>query len=218
MHVLERVPLLVTDAHAPVRHALLLLLRHMVPLIQPAALLPFTPLLLAHTCMAMTKLDHSIRQNALDFLDLWIEHVPSQVVAHAPRLLQNLLQLISQERTTEGGEGTRSLIVNPHSKLVQQTARIAVMRRFHAILTIVGQGSAPSHQAHQAPCYTWGGQKDLALVMYPSPRYGSSYSMLGLRLQLIDSYTYMIQWSFHQHRWPSLRHWTWKILNRGPLN
>jgi hypothetical protein len=175
MTVFERVALLISDPASQVRHALLLLMRVLVPGAGAVRVAPFSQLLIAHTCMGMTKLDQSIRQNALEFVDIWLQHMPALVVAQAPSLLRNLLSLISTERSGGSGAG-RSLIVNPQSRLAQQKARMAVMQRFLALAQLLHTHSArlmvAQHDSHAH--VSWMDGATQALAVYPSRRYAGS--------------------------------------------
>jgi hypothetical protein len=170
MTVFERVTLLISDPYSSVRHALLLLMRVLLPGAGAVRVAPFSQLLLAHTCMAMTKLDQSIRQTALEFVDVWLQHMPSLVIVQAPSLLRNLLGLISTERGGVAGAG-RSLIVNPQSRLAQQKARMAVMQRFLAIAQLFvapNESATTTASAHASAVWS----KDLgSFSIYATRRY-----------------------------------------------
>eukprot|EP00042_Codosiga_hollandica_P051664 m.638001 g.638001 ORF g.638001 m.638001 type:complete len:889 (-) comp58325_c0_seq5:1461-4127(-) len=143
MALFERVLTPLTDPDPSVRAALLLLCQHLVQAVASGRLVPFTELLLAHTCRALTKINTSVQHDTLQFLDLWITCLPQTLAAHGDQLFQNLLGLISQESSQT--EGARSLIVNPQSRLAQKKTRIDVMRRFLALaenLQAVAQSAA----------------------------------------------------------------------------
>lgn len=68
MQLFDKIVLRMCDPAGPVRIALHALLRTVCTPIHAANLAPFFPLLIVHTCSAMTKLDGEVRADSLLFL------------------------------------------------------------------------------------------------------------------------------------------------------
>jgi hypothetical protein len=191
MALFERVFPLMADAEQPVRHALLKLLKFVTAAVPTTQMVPYTPLLVAHTCRALTKLDAGVRHDALDFVDLWLACLPQHLMQHGDVLFANMLSLISSEK--EGQDGARSLTVNPHSRLVQRQARIDVMRRFLSLVEVInshsGTSALPQAQAPDMP------HTSAPLVCYPSFGYVLVVPSLQHSLTLLAG-----------HVWLALRH------------
>lgn len=140
---IEKVAPRAADEDRGVRQALLSLLTALAEIVTPARLAPYFPLLLVHTCSAMTKLDSGVRLDSLHLVDLWLEHFPQLVVRYGARLLHNFLHLVSSEvgggggggggggagRSAKGGNRHRTLSTNPMSRLATMQGRMAVLRR-----------------------------------------------------------------------------------------
>ena len=168
MHVFQVIGLVISDNTRVVRHALLALLQMIIPRVPATRLVPFAPILLAHTSRALTSMDPSVRHDALAFVDIWISHFPDQLVKYSENLMVNLLHLISAERSSKPG-AARSLIVNPQSRLVQQQARIDVMRRFLSILRmLVNQVDGAPTSSQTSTQFSW--EQPAPLIVYPSHR------------------------------------------------
>ena len=76
------------DGEREVRGALPPLLRGaLLPALPPPQLAPFVPLLVLHSCSAMTHLDESVRRDALPPLQLLLAAAPRCVLACAPAAL-----------------------------------------------------------------------------------------------------------------------------------
>lgn len=93
----EKIAPRASDEDRAVRQALLGLLRALAEHVRPERLAPYFPLLLVHTCSAMTKLDGGVRLDSLQLVDLWLEQFPTLVVRHGAKLLHNFLHLVSSE-------------------------------------------------------------------------------------------------------------------------
>jgi hypothetical protein len=143
---IEKVAPRAADEDRGVRQALLSLLTALAEIVTPARLAPYFPLLLVHTCSAMTKLDSGVRLDSLHLVDLWLEHFPQLVVRYGARLLHNFLHLVSSEvggggsssggggagrsaKGSSGGNRHRTLSTNPMSRLATMQGRMAVLRR-----------------------------------------------------------------------------------------
>ena len=135
---IEKVAPRAADEDRGVRTALFGLLSALAEIVTPARLAPYFPLLLVHTCSAMTKLDSGVRLDSLHLVDLWLEHFPQLVVRYGARLLHNFLHLVSSEvggsGKASGSKGARApagrtLSTNPMSRLSTMQGRMAVLRR-----------------------------------------------------------------------------------------
>ncbi|GFR40155.1 hypothetical protein Agub_g711, partial [Astrephomene gubernaculifera] len=87
----------VVDGDSAVRAALRSLLHESVlPLLGPDALRPFMPVVMAHVCGAMTHLSLDVRNDALLFLDVMMDHAPRLVVdGFLPPCLAHFCDLFS---------------------------------------------------------------------------------------------------------------------------
>ncbi|EDO38143.1 predicted protein, partial [Nematostella vectensis] len=130
--VVEKIAEKVTDTEASVRHSLLLLLRHILPLIPPERIAPFLPLVSAHLSCAMTHIIEDIQLESLGILGLLLEYFPNQMILSSSQLLDNFIGLITHQG--HGGSkpakhGSSSLVVNPKGKLSSQKSRLKVLNQ-----------------------------------------------------------------------------------------
>ena len=137
--ILERVAGLCLDNEAVIRHAMHRLFKVIMPHVSSSQILPFFPVLNAHLCCAMTHIDDDIQLDSLKLVDLCLEHYPELVTGVHSSLLPNFVEQISRISNTSktgvdrlsGSSGSRSLLVNPGSKLSSQKWRIQVLDRLH---------------------------------------------------------------------------------------
>eukprot|EP00040_Diaphanoeca_grandis_P029596 m.173607 g.173607 ORF g.173607 m.173607 type:complete len:972 (+) comp31735_c0_seq2:100-3015(+) len=161
MRLFEKIAPRMGDSEASVRGALILLLRSVISGVSPECIGPFFPLLMVHTCSAMTKMEGDVRADSLQLLDLWFEYLPKLSVRHGTKMLENLLQLISSRKSdsktirgssgSAGGSGNggvgvtmgiemhRSLLISPVSSLNTLKSRMAVLRRLHVYMELLFQ-------------------------------------------------------------------------------
>jgi hypothetical protein len=71
----------ITDKDKSVREALAILFRTVLDQVEHHLLLPFFPLLMAHTRSAMTMIDAGVRLDSLKFLDMWLEALAAPLVS-----------------------------------------------------------------------------------------------------------------------------------------
>lgn len=101
---------------------------------------PFFPLLSAHLSCAMTHIEPGIQEDAMNVLDVFLEHYPSLLAARSTVLLTNFLELISHRQNTGGAKKrldakgrTWALSVNPERTVTSQQWRLSVLLRSHKI-------------------------------------------------------------------------------------
>lgn len=98
---------------------------------------PFFPLLSAHLSCAMTHIEPGIQEDAMNVLDVFLEHYPSLLAARPAVLLTNFLELISHKQNTGGAKKsldakarTWALTVNPERTMTSQQWRLSVLLRY----------------------------------------------------------------------------------------
>lgn len=98
---------------------------------------PFYPLLSAHLSCAMTHIELSIQEDAMNVLDVFLEHYPSLLAARPAVLLTNFLELISHRQSKIGAKKTQdtkgktwALSVNPDRTVTSQQWRLSVLLRY----------------------------------------------------------------------------------------
>ena len=127
--ILERVTSLLIDKDVAVRSALVRLLKLVFSQVSATQLTPFTAIVSAQLCCAMTHLAEEIQQDSLNVLDVCLDRAPDLVTS--PRILSSFLQLISRPH---GSAGRRSLVSNPASKLSATKWRTQVLQRLYRLL------------------------------------------------------------------------------------
>lgn len=102
---------------------------------------PFFPLLSAHLSCAMTHIESGIQEDAMNVLDVFLEHYPSLLAARSTMLLTNFLELISHRQNTGGAKKsldaksrTWALSVNPERTVTSQQWRLSVLLRYRDYL------------------------------------------------------------------------------------
>ncbi|KAF9428067.1 hypothetical protein BGZ94_003469 [Podila epigama] len=81
-----------------VRKALQTFLGEFVPMLHPRDIHPFLPLLIVYTCSAMTHILEDIREDALNFMDIWVA-CGAQVVVNGfwDKILPNYISLLTSD-------------------------------------------------------------------------------------------------------------------------
>ena len=59
----------------------------MVSVVAIECLAPFFPLLMVHTCSAMTKMESDVRADSLQLIDLWFEYMPELSIKHGAKMM-----------------------------------------------------------------------------------------------------------------------------------
>ena len=98
---------------------------------------PFFPLLSAHLSCAMTHIELGIQEDAMNVLDVFLEHYPSLLASRPTVLLTNFLELISHRQNKTGAKKTHdakgrtwALSVNPDRTVTSQQWRLSVLLRY----------------------------------------------------------------------------------------
>ncbi|KAL4242182.1 Pre-rRNA-processing protein IPI1 [Abortiporus biennis] len=125
---------LIGDEDAGVRKSLLSFMSWFLSRVPQEDILPHSPLLLLFTTSAQTHIFPEIRVDAVRFLDLYLEHIPTVVTqgwaqgtsGHGKRVLEGYIGLLNAGTVYgEGGDkgpiqatSTASVVLSPTSKLV----------------------------------------------------------------------------------------------------
>lgn len=98
---------------------------------------PFFPVLSAHLSCAMTHIETGIHKDAMNILDVLLEHYPALLASRPAVLLTNFLELISHRQSSGGakqahdGKGrTWALSVCPNRTVTSQQWRLSVLLRY----------------------------------------------------------------------------------------
>lgn len=98
---------------------------------------PFFPVLSAHLSCAMTHIETGIYEDAMNILDVLLEHYPALLASRPAILLTNFLELISHRQSSGGakkaqdGKGrTWALSVCPSRAVTSQQWRLSVLLRY----------------------------------------------------------------------------------------
>ncbi|XP_077383891.1 testis-expressed protein 10 homolog isoform X2 [Festucalex cinctus] len=160
--LLSEVAAVFTDKDANVRVAATRVLRYITQSVPAERVAPFSPLLSAHLCCAMTHIELSIQEDAMKVLDVLLEHYPALLAARPAVLLTNFLELISHRQSNgaakkdqEAKGRTWALSVNPNRTITSQQWRLSVLLRLGRFLQAVveerpveeGDVTAPSEGA-----------------------------------------------------------------------
>lgn len=97
LRIIERVCQRISDESSRVRKETAALLRTIASTCGQKQLTPYFPLLVAHTSTALTSIDHYIRRDALNVVDVWIEHAPQLLGQMGHNLIGNFLHLVSSQ-------------------------------------------------------------------------------------------------------------------------
>ncbi|KAG0225287.1 hypothetical protein BGW42_004514 [Actinomortierella wolfii] len=89
---------LLIDDSSVVRKALHTFLSEFTPMLHPRDIHPFLPLLIVYTCSAMTHILEDIREDALQFMDLWVA-AGGQVVVNGfwEKIIPNYVSLLTSD-------------------------------------------------------------------------------------------------------------------------
>lgn len=98
---------------------------------------PFFPLLSAHLSCAMTHIETGIQEDAINVLDVFLEHYPALLAARPAVLLTNFLEMISHRQNSGGAKKasdskawTWALSINPNRAVTSQQWRLSVLLRY----------------------------------------------------------------------------------------
>ncbi|XP_013860196.1 testis-expressed protein 10 homolog [Austrofundulus limnaeus] len=142
--LLSEVAAVVTEKDRNVRVAATRVLRFVAQSVTAEKVSPFFPLLSAHLTCAMTHIEPGIQEDAMNVLDVYLEHYPSLLAARSTVLLTNFLELISHRQNTGGAKKsldakgrTWALSVNPERTVTSQQWRLSVLLRLGHFLQAV---------------------------------------------------------------------------------
>jgi pre-rRNA-processing protein IPI1 len=140
--IIERVSALFVDKDGIIRRTVLKFFSVLFPITSANALAPFFSVINAHLCCAMTHIDEQIQADSLSVVDALLKFYPRDLIEHCSQLLPNFINLISrqtQKNTTSGTVGTRTLSVNPNSKVHAQKWRMKVLERLYNFLVALAE-------------------------------------------------------------------------------
>ena len=132
--ILEKSSELFIDKDAAVRQGVIRLLKAYLPKVTEKQISPFFPLLCAHLCCAMTHIYDEIQIDSLSVLDTLLETFPHLMVTKSNQVLTNFIDQISRKQNQGQDSGSRSLTVNPNSKLSSLKWRTSVLNRLEKFL------------------------------------------------------------------------------------
>nr|XP_015806104.2 testis-expressed protein 10 homolog [Nothobranchius furzeri] len=142
--MLSEVAAVLTDKDGNVRVAATRVLRFVAQSVPAEHVSPFFPLLSAHLTCAMTHIEPGIQEDAMNVLDVFLEHYPSLLASRPTVLLTNFLELISHRQNIGGAKKpldakgrTWALTVNPDRTVTSQQWRLSVLLRLGHFLQAV---------------------------------------------------------------------------------
>lgn len=142
--MLSEVAAVFTDKDGNVRTAATRVLRFIAQSVPAEHVAPFFPLLSAHLSCAMTHIEAGIQEDAMNILDVFLEHYPALLAARPAVLLTNFLELISHRQSRNGSKKvqevkgrTWALSVNPDRSVTSQQWRLSVLLRLGRFLQAV---------------------------------------------------------------------------------
>ena len=121
--------------------AVIRLLKTALPSITLTQIQPFFPIVSAYLCCAMTHIYDDIQADSLQILDVFLDTLPSLVIQSSNQILPNFIEQISRQKVSGKAETSRSLTVNPNSKLASQKWRSKVLERLHKLLSSIVSSS-----------------------------------------------------------------------------
>ena len=133
--ILEKSSELFIDKDAAVRQGVIRLLKTYLPKVSEKQISPFFPLLCAHLCCAMTHIYDEIQMDSLSVLDILLETFPQLMVTKSYQVLTNFIDQISRKQGQVSG--SRSLTVNPNSKVSSLKWRTSVLKRLEKFLAAI---------------------------------------------------------------------------------
>ncbi|XP_024122757.1 testis-expressed protein 10 homolog [Oryzias melastigma] len=141
--LLSEVAAVLTDKDGNVRVAATRVIRIIAQSVPGERVAPFFPLLSAHLSCAMTHIEASIQEDAMNVLDVFLEHYSSLLAQRPGVLLTNFLEMISH-RQNAGAKKPQdlkgrswSLSVNLDRAVTSQQWRLSVLLRLGRFLQAV---------------------------------------------------------------------------------
>lgn len=142
--LLSEVAAVLTDKDHNVRVAAARVLRYIAQCVPAERVAPFFPLLSAHLSCAMTHIETGIQEDAINVLDVFLEHYPALLAARPAVLLTNFLEMISHRQNSGGAKKasdskawTWALSINPNRAVTSQQWRLSVLLRLGRFLQAV---------------------------------------------------------------------------------
>lgn len=135
--ILEKSSGLFTDKDATVRQGVIRLLKSYLPRVTEKQISPFFPLICAHLCCAMTHIYDEVQIDSLLVLDILLETFPQLMVSKSSQVLTNFIDQISRKKGQGQVSGSRSLTVNPNSRLSSMKWRTSVLSRLEKFLLAI---------------------------------------------------------------------------------
>ena len=141
--ILEKSSELLIDKDATVRQGAIRLLKAFLSKVSEKQISPFFPLLCAHLCCAMTHIYDEIQMDSLLVLDILLETFPKLIVTKTSQVLTNFMDQISRKQGQVSG--SRSLSVNPNSKVSSLKWRTSVLCRLEKFLVAILDNNKKKH-------------------------------------------------------------------------
>ncbi|XP_047454705.1 testis-expressed protein 10 homolog isoform X2 [Mugil cephalus] len=142
--LLSEVAAVFTDKDRNVRVAATRVLRFIAQSVPAERVAPFFPLLSAHLSCAMTHIEASIQEDAMNVLDVFLEHYPALLAARPAVLLTNFLEMISHKQNSGAAKRaqdpkgrTWALSINLDRAVTSQQWRLSVLLRLGRFLQAV---------------------------------------------------------------------------------
>lgn len=156
--MLERTASLIADLDRSVRSAGAHFYRLLLKSLPQVTSHPHISVPIMHTAAALSHIRDGVRLDALEFMDLWLEHCPDLLRDHADALIPCFLGMLSHKQTKLGpsaislqsaGRGPLSsataaaagagntLLVDPSSRIGSTQARAGVLQRLHKLMTSI---------------------------------------------------------------------------------
>lgn len=139
-----------TDIDARVRHQLFVILKCLLSQLSSTMLQPFFTQIVARLCCGLTHIEHDIRMDTLQVLDILLDHFPALVACNSKDLLPIIVDLISQQCNTFNDRGlsnptsTQRVMSSDPGNLTKQPSRA---------LTVRLKGKLNIHQIRQKVLY-----------------------------------------------------------------
>ncbi|KAG2465278.1 ERP44 protein, partial [Polypterus senegalus] len=153
--ILSEVTAVFTDKDPPVRSAAIRLLQSLAVRIPPKHIAPFFPLVSAHLSSAMTHITEGIQEDALNVLDILLEHYPELLTNCSSVLLKNFVELISHQRYSKTLKTPGWILsVNPDRKYSSQKWHLSILTRLCKFLQALVDQQSTAGQNSRAQADT----------------------------------------------------------------
>ena len=139
-----------TDIDARVRHQLFVILKYLLSQLSLTMLQPFFTRIVARLCCGLTHIEHDIRMDTLQILDILLDHFPGLIASHSKDLLPIIVDLISQQCNTIEDRGS----FNPtNAQRIVPSGTANQTKQSSRALTVRLKGKLNIHQIRQKVLY-----------------------------------------------------------------